>query len=448
MRFTFLVAWREYSENAKTKGFWIGLCMFPLLIFISVKGSVLLETKATPVRYYVLVDQSGKFASNINSHLEKFKTDWTEDASSRPRPYQPATLPATIDSNADLTSISSGLKPYLRRNKKVEANGGEVELYAAILIPRDIEQQVVRPGAKAGGTNAARSGIEYWAANLADTSLRDEVEKNVNNDIRRREYLARGMDIAAIKEVEQTHAPFASLNPTKEAGKEAVNSGDILRQWAPSGFVYLLWVSIFAISQMLLNNIIEEKSNRIIEVLLSSVTPWELMMGKLFGIAAIGPLRLAEFEIRRRPGRRRRRDGDDRPSFADIEDIEPGPDVCGLLSAGLHDVCGLHPRAGQRVQHHQRSAELHGHDHHAHDGPIADHDFYSERSKRHAGPGAFLDSDLHPVHHDEPGQRQSASVRSGRHTRFASAFHIGRIVDGGEDFPHWHFAHRPAAENY
>ena len=201
---------------------------------------------------------------------------------------QPATLPATIDSNADLTSISSGLKPYLRRNKKVEANGGEVELYAAILIPRDIEQQIVRPGAKAGGTNAARSGIEYWAANLADTSLRDEVEKNVNNDIRRREYLARGMDIAAIKEVEQTHAPFASLNPTKEAGKEAVNSGDILRQWAPSGFVYLLWVSIFAISQMLLNNIIEEKSNRIIEVLLSSVTPWELMMGKLFGIAAIG----------------------------------------------------------------------------------------------------------------------------------------------------------------
>jgi ABC-type Na+ efflux pump permease subunit len=39
---------------------------------------------------------------------------------------------------------------------------------------------------------------------------------------------------------------------------------------------------------MLLNNVIEEKSNRIIEVLLSSVTPGELMMGKLAGIAAIG----------------------------------------------------------------------------------------------------------------------------------------------------------------
>jgi ABC-2 type transport system permease protein len=53
-------------------------------------------------------------------------------------------------------------------------------------------------------------------------------------------------------------------------------------------FVYLLWVAIFAIVQMLLNNTIEEKSNRIIEVLLSSVTPGELMMGKLIGIAAVG----------------------------------------------------------------------------------------------------------------------------------------------------------------
>jgi ABC-2 type transport system permease protein len=51
--------------------------------------------------------------------------------------------------------------------------------------------------------------------------------------------------------------------------------------------VYLLWISIFVVMQMLLNNTIEEKSNRIIEVLLSSVTPGELMMGKLIGIAAI-----------------------------------------------------------------------------------------------------------------------------------------------------------------
>jgi ABC-2 type transport system permease protein len=291
MKYVFLVAWREYIENAKTKGFWIGLCMFPLIIFVSVKVAVLLQTKGTPVRYYVLVDQSGKFASNVTARLEKFKPDWPADdgaAKASQRLFQPATLPAMIDTNADLASLASDLKPYLRRDRKVEANGGEVELYAAILIPRDIEKQIVRPRARADGVNTAGNGIEYWSANLADTTLRDQIERAINGDIRRQEYLARGMDVAAIREVEQTYAPFASLNPTKKAGEEKVSTVDVLRQWAPSAFVYLLWVSIFGITQMLLNNIIEEKSNRIIEVLLSSVTPGELMMGKLFGIAAVG----------------------------------------------------------------------------------------------------------------------------------------------------------------
>jgi ABC-2 type transport system permease protein len=338
MKFAFLVAWREYAENAKTRGFWIGLFMFPVIIFLSVNVSFLLETKGTPVRHYVLVDQSGMFAAILESRLEQAHqkqmlaalNEYARSYAASPagihdalpqtveaflskggrdyfleqlnphlkpgapafkaprRPFQPATLPAKIDTNADLASLARDLKPYLRGEKKVEAGGVEVELSAAILIPRDIEKQIVRPRAEPAGKTAATNGIEYWSANLADTKLRDEIEQAVNGEIRRREYLARGLDSAAIREVEQTHAPFASLNPKKEAGREAVSGADIIRQWAPSGFVYLLWVAIFTISQMLLNNIIEEKSNRIIEVLLSSVTPGELMMGKLLGIAAIG----------------------------------------------------------------------------------------------------------------------------------------------------------------
>lgn len=180
------------------------------------------------------------------------------------------------------------MKPYLRGEKQVQVDGQPVSLNAAILIPRDIEKQIVRPQAKSGRSNDGSLGIEYWSGNLADTKLRDEVEQTVNAEVRRREYQLRGLDAAAVREVEATYAPFASLNPKKETGQEAVNTTDIIRQWAPSAFVYLLWVAVFAIVQMLLNNIIEEKSNRIIEVLLSSVTPWELMMGKLFGIAAVG----------------------------------------------------------------------------------------------------------------------------------------------------------------
>ena len=58
MRAAFLVALREYAENAKTKGFWIGIFMLPLLLTASIFFQEKLE-KATPTRNFVLVDRSG-----------------------------------------------------------------------------------------------------------------------------------------------------------------------------------------------------------------------------------------------------------------------------------------------------------------------------------------------------------------------------------------------------
>lgn len=334
MRFVFLVAWREYAENAKTKGFWLGLLVVPVIIFFSAQIPIWLAKKGTPTRHYVLVDQSGLLAAVVEARLEKnYQRQLLSDLNDYARKYaaakethlpgldeflseggwavyaerlkphlkpdappfnpprrsfQRVKLPTELNANSDLASLAQGLKPFLRGETKVESDGQRVSLNAAILIPRELEQLIVRPNTKSPGAVAGSSGIEYWSGNLADTQLRDEVEQTVNTEIRRREYLRRGLDAAAVREVERTYAPFASLNPKKETGQEAVNSTDIIRQWAPSAFVYLLWVAIFAIVQMLLSNIIEEKSNRIIEVLLSSVTPGELMMGKLFGIAAVG----------------------------------------------------------------------------------------------------------------------------------------------------------------
>ena len=334
MKFAFLVALREYAENAKTKGFWLGILLVPMIIFLSVQVPIWLEKKGTPTRYFALVDQSGTLAPVIQERLEKSyqrqlfgalneyarkqadtkgakppsfdefvsrggQEAYLEQLKSHLKPGAPAfkpprkafefsPLPAALNTNSDLPTLAQELKPYLRGEKQVQVNGQSVSLSAAILIPRDLEKQIVRPQKKPTPATGGSAGIEYWAGNLADTKLREEVEETINTEIRRREYLLRGMDAAAIREVEQTYAPFASLNPKKETGKEAVSATDIIKQWAPSAFVYLLWVAIFAIVQMLLNNIIEEKSNRIIEVLLSSVTPGELMMGKLFGIAAVG----------------------------------------------------------------------------------------------------------------------------------------------------------------
>jgi len=361
MKYALLIAWREFAESIKAKGFWIGIFTMPVILFLTIQVPVWLQEKATPVRNFVLIDRSSNYEAVVEAAIERAHTrrviealqgycakyanaratsqeaqqvaatlaeissrgagsfdDFTKkggkdafleklkpylraDAPPFKEPrhlYRRVNLPSDVNaSNADMAELASQLKPYLRADKQFDLDGQSANLYLAVLIPTDIEQHIVRPEHKKGNgsTSGSNDGtqahqIQFWSTDVS--SMRDglgqEIEKAVNNEVRRREYQTRGMDIAAIQQVEHTYAPFLSLNPKKAAGREAVNTTDIIKQWAPSGFVYLLWLAIFVIVQMLLNNTIEEKSNRIIEVLLSSVTPGELMMGKLFGIATVG----------------------------------------------------------------------------------------------------------------------------------------------------------------
>ena len=71
MKYALLVAWREFIEGAKAKGFWLGILMMPAMLFFSIQAPIWLEQKATPVRYYVLVDQSGSFAPVVEAALDK-----------------------------------------------------------------------------------------------------------------------------------------------------------------------------------------------------------------------------------------------------------------------------------------------------------------------------------------------------------------------------------------
>jgi ABC-2 type transport system permease protein len=333
MRNAFLVALREYVENAKTKGFWIGIFMLPVVLFLSFQIPIFLEKKGAPVRHFVLFDASGEFEALIDQELEQEYNrrvlsellDYARESTGRLPGFartfaslQPETIARFVELGGESyflrelgpslppnaprfaaprrlfrrvptqqvearnagESVLDALRPYLRGEKTVRFEGANVRLDAAIFIPKELR-------ASAGPEDPSQS-VQYWSGNLTDKSLRALVENAINREIDRREYLARGLDPKLYREIENSRVPFTELNPKKEQGQERVGKAEVLAQWAPVGFVYLLWVALFSISQMLLSNTIEEKSNRIIEVLLSSVTPAEFILGKLAGIAAVG----------------------------------------------------------------------------------------------------------------------------------------------------------------
>src|ERR1700752_3935311 len=215
MRYALLVAWREFAENVKTKGFWIGIFIFPVILWVSISAEGWLE-KAKPVRNFVLVDQSGElqpavevaldrlhqrkvleaFASYVRKNaraqqerdeidLETVPAIKPEDiaskwASDNPeaveeflkgggitaaleqvhgilrddappfeeprRPFRRVDLPGDIRADLDPAERAEQLKPYLRGERSIEVDGEPEELFAAVLIPADIEEKIVRPG--------------------------------------------------------------------------------------------------------------------------------------------------------------------------------------------------------------------------------------------------------------------------------------------------------------
>jgi ABC-2 type transport system permease protein len=348
-----LIAAHEYMENVKTKGFWIGILIFPLIFAIMYFLQSALS-QATPTRYYMLVDQSGIYApavqtaidrdhqrrilqafvgyilenrkqadleltaANASSAADQLVDDvdadevaaldeWLESggldfALTMASPYleedippfeQPdlqfieAPLPDGINASGSAEEIIAQLRPYLSGDREISINGESAALFALILIPENVNQTILRPSGIPQAPIAG-SGIQYWARNLTDSRLPDAIESSINSEIRSNEYANLGLDTQLVRNVLQTRMPLSRLDPTAELGEEAVSMADTFRQFAPIGFVYLMFISLMQNVQYLLSNTIEEKSNRIIEVLLASVTADELMMGKLIGIGMAG----------------------------------------------------------------------------------------------------------------------------------------------------------------
>jgi len=359
MKMISLIAKREYAENVKTKGFWISVAIFPIIIGGMIFLQALLQ-EATPTRYYLLIDQSGRYeaavgtaidrehqrrvlqsfvsyllehrkegdlettAANANTAADQLiddvdadevsaLNDWIDNGGldyallmaspyleADVPPFEPpepqfvaASVPDDIDVNSNSEDIIRALRPYFTGANQVtgaEANDSETaqgELFALIYIPEDVEQFISRPGdmPPAAGTTV---GIQYWSSNLTDSRLPDAISNSINSEIRAREYVFSGIDASQVRNIQRTRLPFNRLDPTAEQGEEAVSIADTIRQYAPMAFVYLMFVSLMQNVQYLLSNTIEEKSNRIIEVLLASVTADELMLGKLIGIGLAG----------------------------------------------------------------------------------------------------------------------------------------------------------------
>jgi ABC-2 type transport system permease protein len=94
------------------------------------------------------------------------------------------------------------------------------------------------------------------------------------------------LDTLAIKNAEAK----VSINLTKASGEESVKGLNEIKIAIGGAFGYLIMMFIIIYGNMVMRSVIEEKTNRIVEIIISSVKPFQLMMGKIVGTALAGLL--------------------------------------------------------------------------------------------------------------------------------------------------------------
>ena len=131
---------------------------------------------------------------------------------------------------------------------------------------------------------------KYVANNLADRSLRGWFRDQVTQVIAGRRGAEAGLSPQVVGWIDRPLVFQEQKVTAAEQGTVDTSAADESTFTGRFYTIYPLLISIMIVASRLLSNTVEEKSNRIIEVLLSSVSPLELMAGKILGIAFTGLL--------------------------------------------------------------------------------------------------------------------------------------------------------------
>jgi ABC-2 type transport system permease protein len=126
--------------------------------------------------------------------------------------------------------------------------------------------------------------IMLFSAKQPNLNMVTTIERTIQKEVENMKLQARGIDKNILDEI-KTKVNVNTRTLT-EQGEEETNAGLTYAV----GFIgaMLVYMFIFLYGAQVMRGVIEEKTNRIVEVIISSVKPFQLMMGKIIGIALVG----------------------------------------------------------------------------------------------------------------------------------------------------------------
>jgi ABC-2 type transport system permease protein len=263
MHNTFIIAKREYLERVRSRSFVIMTFFIPVLMFgVTVVPTLLMNRASTESKHMVVVAADRDTAEMIRSRIEQKQDEKSQDAA----PVKKKNLPPAHFTVEVSTDTADSARAAL--TEKVKAKQLDGFLWAAPDAIKARKLDFV--------TNDTSSFIENGA-----------LGQSVTDALRRSALKSKGLkedDIdAALQPVD--------VEPRSPLGKDAASPQVMF--FATLGMVMVLYMTVLLYGINVMRSILEEKTSRIMEVMLSTASAKEMMAGKILGVGAVGLTQVA-----------------------------------------------------------------------------------------------------------------------------------------------------------
>jgi ABC-2 type transport system permease protein len=259
MRNILTIAQCEFVEMLRTKTFLISVLFAPLMmggiLFFAEKLAQRPAGPRAPITVG-LTDLSGQLAENIKSRILAYN----EKNPSR------KILFASLEAQNDPNTVVNQGKTNLRSDK----------LNAYVVIDNDII------------TGSGKVHFYTYKPKPSDMDISHTVENMINGVVVQRRCEARNIPLKMLNEIRYVPTERIEIGETADQQRTQSQGDMMTRMMAPFFMMFMVYMGIMVIGGQVLSSIIEEKSSRIIEIILSAVSPFEFMAGKILGLCGIG----------------------------------------------------------------------------------------------------------------------------------------------------------------
>lgn len=235
-----LIIQREYTSRVKTKAFILTTLFTPLLFLaISILPAYLASINEAKIKKVFVIDNTGKYAKMFESSENYQFIDITNAPTTEK-------MDALLQIDADLNINPKAVTFYSEQQQ----------------APRDLTRYI---------NDVLSDAVKN--KKIEDFTTASNIEPQIVNNLQE---ILKSKDRISI-----------NIKRWDETGKANDTLGEVA-SYAGMGLTFFMFFFIMMYGSIVMQSVVEEKTNRIVEVIISSVKPFDLMMGKIIGVALVG----------------------------------------------------------------------------------------------------------------------------------------------------------------